>query len=147
MSPWVELAQAMSTWFLTGLIWTIQVVHYPLFARVGADTFVDYERAHVSKISLVVIPPMLLELATAIFWLAQPGGLGSDAERWVGAALLGIVWGSTFLLQVPEHDRLGRGLDRAAVRRLVRSNWVRTLAWTARAALLGAVLSRGLVDR
>jgi hypothetical protein len=28
------------TWALLGLIWTIQVVHYPLFKDVGRDCFV-----------------------------------------------------------------------------------------------------------
>ena len=29
-------AHAAATWALVGLIWTVQVVHYPLFALVGA---------------------------------------------------------------------------------------------------------------
>jgi hypothetical protein len=31
---------------MVGLIWFVQVVHYPLFASVGADEFVAYENAH-----------------------------------------------------------------------------------------------------
>jgi hypothetical protein len=39
-------------------------------------------------------------------------------------------------LQVPLHTRLARGFDPAAHRQLVRTNWLRTLAWTLRALLL-----------
>jgi hypothetical protein len=52
--------------------------------------------------------------------------------------------GSTWRLQVPRHDALARGWDAAAHRALVRSNWVRTAAWSARAALLLAALARAL---
>ena len=31
------LLHAAATLFMTGLIWFVQVVHYPLFARVGED--------------------------------------------------------------------------------------------------------------
>jgi hypothetical protein len=34
------------------------------------------------------------------------------------------------------HARLGQGADEAALRRLVRTNWIRTLAWTARGVLV-----------
>jgi hypothetical protein len=33
-----------ATWFMVGLIWVIQIVHYPLFTSVGSDSFAEYER-------------------------------------------------------------------------------------------------------
>jgi hypothetical protein len=63
---------------------------------------------------------------------------------WAGLALLGVVWASTGLLQVPRHGELARGWNPRAHRRLVTSNWLRTAAWTARAALLGTVAARAL---
>ena len=42
-----------------------------------------------------------------------------------------IIWLSTMVLQVPCHRRLETGFDAAVARRLVRTNWVRTFAWTA----------------
>ena len=38
----VLVANVALAWFLAGLIWTIQVVHYPLFARVGREGFADF---------------------------------------------------------------------------------------------------------
>ena len=48
------LAQTAATPFMTGVIWVVQVVHYPLFARVGVDGFREYEQSHQRRISLVV---------------------------------------------------------------------------------------------
>lgn len=135
------LVHAAATLFMTGLIWFVQVVHYPLASQVGAEAFPAYQAAHMRLTGLVVGPPMLLELA-ATGWLlvARPDGVPAGAV-WVGAALLGVVWGSTALLQVPAHSTLLAGLDLAAVERLVAGNWVRTLAWSARAGLALAMIS------
>jgi hypothetical protein len=139
---WVLLAHAASTLYLVGLIWLVQAVHYPLFAQVGAAQAQAYARLHVTRITWVVGPPMLVELASGV-WLAlsPPRGL-SAGPLWVGLLLLALIWLSTALLQVPEHRRLEVGPDPAAVRRLVRGNWLRTGLWTARGALVLFLLQR-----
>lgn len=140
MATLVLVAQCASTWFLVGLIWTIQIVHYPLFAAVGADRFVAYEASHARLITYVVGPVMLVEAVTAA-WLvmARPAGFPAWAA-WVGLGLVGLIWLSTALVQVPEHGRLAEGFDAAAHARLVGTNWIRTVAWTARGLLLVVVL-------
>jgi hypothetical protein len=47
-------------------------------------------------------------------------------------SLLALIHGSTVFVQVPAHGRLTGGFDLAVVRRLVRTNWIRTVGWTAR---------------
>ncbi|MRI87322.1 hypothetical protein FGE12_04000 [Aggregicoccus sp. 17bor-14] len=138
----VLLAHAAATLYLVGLIWVVQGVHYPLFARVGPEQAQAYAREHVVRITRVVGVPMLVELATGL-WLAlrPPPGLPREL-LWTGLLLLALIWGSTALLQVPEHRRLEQGPDLAAVRRLVRGNWLRTLLWTVRGALVLLLLAR-----
>lgn len=63
------LVQSAATLFMTGLIWFVQVVHYPLFGSAGRDIFAGYERAHQRRTGWVVGPPMLVELATALAML------------------------------------------------------------------------------
>ncbi len=58
--------------------------------------------------------------------------LRADWLALAGAVLLAIIWASTALLQVPAHSRLERGFDAHVHRRLVRTNWIRTVCWTAR---------------
>jgi hypothetical protein len=69
-----------------------------------------------------------------------------ERRLWAVAAAVGVgvAWASTALLSVPLHGRLAGGLDLDQVDALVATNWVRTLAWTARGLLLGAWLWREL---
>lgn len=140
------LLQLASTLLMTGIIWFVQVVHYPLFTAVGERAFVSYARRHATLTGYVVAPPMLIELATALLALF-PAMRPHFVSRWDAIAssilVLGI-WGSTGLLQVPLHERLGRSRDLALVYRLVLSNWLRTAAWSARAVLLLLCLYRSL---
>lgn len=130
------LVHFAATWFLVGLCWLVQRVQYPLMAQVGSDAFVLFEQAHVRQIGAVVAPAMLIELATGVgLWLL--GGATFRQPLFVcGLALIGVIWLSTFLVQVPLHDRLGRGFDGEIHASLVRTNWVRTLAWSARGLIL-----------
>jgi hypothetical protein len=131
----VLLENLGSSLLMTGLIWFVQIVHYPLFARVGAREFVGYEKDHSQLTSLVVGPPMLIEAAAAVGLLfPRPGWLPSWAV-WAGVGLLVVIWLSTAAIQVPSHARLEAGFDTAVHRRLVRSNWIRTLAWTLRSGI------------
>lgn len=130
------LANAAATLFMTGVIWVIQLVHYPLFRGVGPDGFAGYTTAHRRRISWVVMPPMLVELATAVLlvWRRPPEIAASLA--WLGLALVVAIWLSTFALQVPQHAALSRSFDERAHRRLVATNWLRTIAWSMRGTLL-----------
>ena len=135
------LAHAACTWFLVGLIWIVQVVHYPLFAQVGREGYRAYQLAHQKRISVVVLPVMLGELLlTAWIALRPPAGLPGWAG-WSGALLLGLVWLSTFVLQVPQHRRLEEGFDERAHALLVGTNWVRTIAWSLRGVLALAMIA------
>ena len=118
-----------ATWALVGLIWTIQLVHYPLFAQVGRDTFKAYHHRHTMQITWVVAPIMLTELITAA-WLVMTGA----RDAWLLMSLLPLVvnWLSTWRVQIPLHDKLAAGFDAHAHDRLVATNWWRTVAWTAR---------------
>jgi hypothetical protein len=138
------LAHLAATLFLTGLIWFVQVVHYPLFGAVGPESFPAYQAAHQVRTSWVVVVPMLLELGTGLWLLLNPPA-GTPRAGWaVGASLIAVIWLSTFLLQVPAHTRLLGGFEASTHALLVGSNWIRALAWTARSALLLWLLDRQL---
>ena len=134
----IFLSHLFFTLFNTGLIWTIQLVHYPLFLKVGPDHFVDYEHEHTTKISYLVIPSMITELATGIF-LAVSNGITSIYGLLF--LLLSLIWLSTFSLQVPLHNALNHSYDPEKIRRLVNTNWIRTLAWTLRSLILLGILN------
>ena len=123
---------------MTGIIWFVQLVHYPLFARVGSASFAQYEAEHATRTGWVVAPLMGAELLTALLMLLgrwRPEAISAGAAA-AGAALVVVVWFSTGLIQVPLHHRLTAGYDAQLVARLVATNWIRTAAWTARSALM-----------
>jgi hypothetical protein len=140
MPSLILLAQVISTWFLVGLIWTIQIVHYPLFAAVGVDRFVAYEASHTRLITWVVGPVMLVEAATAgLFVAMRPASIPAWIP-WTGLGLVILIWISTAVLQVPDHAKLANGFDATAHAHLVGTNWLRTIAWTARGVILAVAI-------
>ena len=140
------LLQVVATLFMTGLIWFVQIVHYPLFKEVGSAAFVRYARHHATLTGYVVGGPMLFELATALTGLApslRPTFV-STVNAIESAVLVLLLWLATGLLQVPLHARFAEARDRAGIDRLVRSNWIRTVLWSARSALLMVCLHRAI---
>lgn len=132
-----------STLAMVGLIWFVQIVHYPMFRNVGEGSFLDYARLHQRLTTWVVAPFMLVEAFTAVGLLyCSPKSIPSS-WLWTGIALVFIVWLSTAVLQVPRHGALAEGgfsaIHHSA---LVTSNWVRTIAWTARGLLMTTIVCR-----
>jgi hypothetical protein len=121
---------------LTGLIWTIQLVHYPLFEKADRARFADFEAEHSMRITWLVGPLMLAELAAAALLAFRPPDRVPPLAAWFLLLLLGLIWASTLFLQVPRHAELAHGFSPAAHHALVLSNWIRTAAWTARSAIL-----------
>lgn len=122
---------------MCGLIWVIQVVHYPTFVFVERDRYAEFQRLHEMRISLIVIPVMLLELVSgALIALRQESSLWT-----INLVLILLVWGSTFAIQSPIHGKLEKGFDERLVKRLLRSNWVRTVLWTIHSLIVFLLLN------
>ena len=138
------LVHAGATLCMTGLIWMVQVVHYPLMASVGAAQFPAYHAGHSRLITFVVMPLMLVELATAAALLAMRPGAIPVSWLVVGFALAVMVWAATFLLSVPAHSILAGGFNAEAHARLVGTNWIRTVLWTLRGGLSLALIYRAM---
>ena len=117
-----------STFFLCGLIWCIQLVHYPSFRFVHPERFVEFERFHTQAITWIVGPAMLLELFTAVLLL----GSLRPALGILNVASVGAIWISTALLSVPCHSQLASGYSAESIDRLVHTNWPRTVLWSLR---------------
>ncbi len=137
------LVHALSTWWMAGVIWVVQLVHYPLMRLVSPSEWLEYEQQHRRRITLVVGPAMLLELASAVLLALR--SLTHEQPRPAlalgGLALVLCVWLSTALFQAPLHLKLSERFDALDHERLVRTNWVRTAAWSLRALIAGWLLA------
>lgn len=125
-----------ATWFMVGLIWVIQLVHYPLFAQVGRGEFSAYHADHNKLITMIVMPVMLTELISAFALALYPPARFQASLLWISVVLVGIAWLTTAFASVPAHGVLSAGFDLQAHRSLVLTNWARTIAWSIKGALL-----------
>jgi hypothetical protein len=142
---WILIVQFAATCYLVGVIWLIQLVHYPMLAELDPACAGDGCRRHAQRITPVVGVPMVVEAFCAAWLILPLGGAdqGSPLE-WTGFVAVALLWLITFFVQVPQHARLARQsgcVDRGTVARLVQWNWSRTVLWTLRLFLSGAMLS------
>ena len=134
------VAQVVGSVGMFGVIWMVQIVHYPLMSFVSGEQFARFETAHRVRISWVVGPLMLIEgVCVLAFLFAPPAGLAWWLP-WVGAGVEAIAIGTTAFVSAPLHEQLNANFDEATLHRLVATNWIRTVAWTARAAVAIATL-------
>lgn len=142
MTKLAFLACLAASLVMTGIIWFVQVVHYPLMSRVGALSFDAYHADHTRLTGRVVMLPMIVELGTS-FWLVWDRPRGMTLTLAIAGLIATLVtWGVTGLLSVPAHEHLSRGFDPTWHRWLVVTNWVRLAAWTIHAGILLVVVAR-----
>lgn len=121
---------------LTGLIWTIQIVHYPGFLGVGVEKFIAYQHNHMRTISYLVIPLMVTELGLAV-WLQFFQQNSLPRITYLATAMVLVIWLSTFFISSRLHGKLStQGYDPQAIQQLVATNWIRTVAWSVRTSVL-----------
>ena len=122
--------------FMTGVIWFVQLVHYPLMSFVDPSTSAAFARANIARTAAVVGPVMLLEALTglALLW-RRPRNAGLSPLP-LSLALLAAAWVSTALSQFPAHRALAEGGGPRIIAGLIASNWLRTACWSARAVLV-----------
>lgn len=123
--------QYAASLILLGLIWVIQLVHYPSFRFVDSNDFVEFERKHSSSITIIVMPLMVTELITGIWLIGAKSIL-----LYLNLASIILIWLSTFFISVPCHQKLSAGKDLDVINRLVSTNWIRTILWTFKFGIL-----------
>lgn len=136
MEKLILILQIFSTLALTGVIWIIQLVQYPFFSYIERESFTAYHDAYRFWITPIAAPLMLIELLSAFLILLYPPKEIAFGLLCAGLVLALAVWLSTFFIQVPLHEKLAAGFDADAHLQLVRTNWIRTAAWTLRAVLI-----------
>lgn len=129
----ILILNLFSSFFLCGLIWTVQLVHYPAFHGFDKKAYPHWIAFHKSRISFIVVPVMLVELITSILLSFSDAPLLLLQRTGLGLVIL--IWLTTFFLQVPLHEKLSAGYNQETVRKLVSSNWWRTFLWSSKSAL------------
>jgi len=133
----IIVGHTVFTLAMFGLMWAVQIVIYPQFKSVAPADFATYAADHSSRITvaLALLAPAEIVFA-AWLWLDTPAGL-SRAAVFASGALLAVGWISTAIWFGPLHDKFNGEYDLERIDLLIRTNWLRTLLWSARAILAG----------
>ena len=129
----LEVLHLVSTSVLVGLIWMIQLIIYPSFRFIAEDKWQAFHQMHTRRVSYLVIWLMPVELFLTFIVVSHHGFSGLNILMLV---CLVVVWGSTFLLQVPAHNKLAKYQSQNEIQFLIKSNWLRTIAWTVKLSIL-----------
>ena len=132
----ILLINIFSAFFATGLIWTIQLVHYPSMRFVSRDKFELFHSFHQLRISIIAMPLMAIELITSIILFMQNIENESSLIFKINLIIVTLIWFSTFFIQVPMHQKLSKGKKNSLIDKLVLTNWFRTVLWTLRSILI-----------
>ncbi|MEX1062304.1 MAG: hypothetical protein WEC12_01765 [Balneolaceae bacterium] len=130
---WVFLLNTACSLILTGIIWFMQIVYYPVLPRLYRAEFKRHHRFIVSRSVFIAGPFMAGELISSIY-------LASNAEQFFlyhlgGLIIVAILWLSTFFIQLPAHFRLNKGYNEEFVKKLTDTNWLRTILWSAKSLI------------
>lgn len=131
--PILLLTHFATCLFMTGLIWLIQVVHYPSFKFADQIQFAHSHAFHTRMITFIVGPIMLFEITTGLLLLFKTIFF---FEYLLNFTLLILTWLATAIWSVPLHNRLAENFDLMVIQRLVQTNWLRTFLWSTRSGLL-----------
>ena len=126
----VLIAHLMLSSVMTGVIWVIQIVHYPSFHFIEKELYTAFQRFHMNRISIIVIPIMLAELITGIMLLFDKSSKSHFLT--ISLIMLILIWAITGVFFSKAHNKLIIGYQELVVNQLVVMNWIRTLLWTLR---------------
>lgn len=127
---------AIATFYMLGVIWFVQLTHYPLFGFVDEARYPEFQAEHMRRTGWVVGVPMIIEILSAAWLALIQESLILSTLSYIGLALVIVIWITTAVLQVPLHGRLKSKSDKELQLSLVRTNWLRTILWTIRGVLV-----------
>ena len=130
----VLLGHLIFTSIMTGVIWVIQIVHYPSFHFIEKELYTAFQKFHMNKISIIVIPIMLAELITGMMLFLDKSS--KSPFLIISFVILVLIWLITGVFFTKAHNELIAGYQELVVNQLVAMNWIRTLLWTLRLLLL-----------
>ena len=130
----VLLGHLIFTSIMTGVIWVIQIVHYPSFHFIEKELYTAFQKFHMNKISIIVMPIMLAELITGIMLFLDKSS--KSPFLTISIIILVLIWLITGVFFTKAHNELIAGYQELVVNQLVAMNWIRTLLWTLRLLLI-----------
>lgn len=109
------------------VIWLVQLVIYPSFLSMDRSVMPTWHRRYTFRVSWVIMPLMCSQLSLGAYAAFQY----SKISHLLSLILILGTWALTFLISVPLHQKIQAGEgDATVIRRLIETNWPRTILWT-----------------
>tara|TARA_B110000444_G_C18678653_1_gene518681 strand:- start:232 stop:621 length:390 start_codon:yes stop_codon:yes gene_type:complete len=119
---------------MVGVIWLIQLIHYPSFEYISTKRYFEFQKLHMNRVSIIVMPVMLLESISGAYILFYI--FPNDKIYAFSIVLLVIIWIITGLYFSKVHSKLLHDNSLVIKKKLVQKNWSRTIIWTIRLVLI-----------
>tara|TARA_B100001250_G_C19518196_1_gene664786 strand:+ start:323 stop:760 length:438 start_codon:yes stop_codon:yes gene_type:complete len=129
-----------ATSMMVGVIWVIQLVHYPSFHYIDRNRYELFQDFHMRNISRIVFPLMSAELITGILLIQSPIFGYSNKLFFISMILLALIWFLTATLFISIHKNLSKGFNKNIINKLVNLNWLRTILWSLRIVFIFAFI-------
>jgi len=130
----------ITTSIMIGVIWVIQLVHYPSFHYIDRSSYELFQDFHMRNISWIVFPVMSVELVTGILLIQSPIFGSSNKLFFISMILLALIWFLTATLFISIHKNLSKGFNKDIINKLVNLNWLRTILWSLRIVFIFAFI-------
>lgn len=135
----VLFIQILTTWALLGIVWFIQLIFYPSFQNVK-EGFVHYERRNLKRTTIFLAPIFIIDLVTNVLLLLIAKKPFYVTLISIALALNILALLLTFLFQMQQHQKLSVHFSKATLQKLVRVSLIRSLLWSAKAAVYFVIL-------
>lgn len=129
------LIHAMITFAMTGIIWFVHLIHYPVMNALDwqRETF---EKIHWQKTMKIAVIMLILELGTGIlFVLFHPVKIPSSLPI-SGLLLIVLIWVNTWWMCVPSHCQLKQQYNENSLQKLMKANKWRAILWSLRSVII-----------
>lgn len=136
---WVLYSEIALTWILVGVVFYMQLIHYPLFKKIR-EGFAQFEHAHIRRTACFMGPLMLLDGVGAAILVGLADSESVMRLCVINLILVGFIWLSTLMLTVALHQKLSIRFSKNAHKHLLNSNWIRCILWFIKGVLLFSLL-------
>jgi hypothetical protein len=123
----IFLGYLATSGYNAGVLWAMQLMHYPLYTLVGEGDFVRYISANNQRaVPTAIIPAVLNIIFSGLLLWRRPGAVPQAGAVVALALSLGVL-AASLAWQAGIHTKLAHdGKSPRLIRQLVSTNWVRT---------------------
>jgi len=145
METFFLLINLLSTILIAGILWFVQLVHYPLFNEIPAKNFINYGYYHSRKVSGIIKPLFIVDFTTLILLLILLGSNLSTNLMIVNVTIFIITIVLTQIIFIPIHQKLSKSPNSQTISQLIRLNWIRTLIWSLKVVFMLIIIYETLI--